>query len=84
MRPPPSAILIGRFRGRSGSYRPLLLDPAWWVQKGGAATGFDPSTAKHTADARKVVKNFECGAHDYLPTCELLVQSNPSLEPAIM
>lgn len=56
------------------AYAPLLLDPAWWETK------FDPSTCKHTKAARSVVKNFQCGAHDYAPVMELLYQSNPCLD----
>lgn len=54
-------------------YRPLLLEPAWWKTK------FDPKQAKHYDRVETIIKNFQCGAHDYGPVMELLHQSNPTL-----
>mmetsp|Transcript_92287 Transcript_92287/g.152867 ORF Transcript_92287/g.152867 Transcript_92287/m.152867 type:complete len:213 (-) Transcript_92287:8-646(-) len=55
-------------------YSPLILQPDWW------RTEFDRFKAKYTNSVDTIIKNFECGAHDYNPVKELLYQSNPSLE----
>jgi len=55
-------------------FRPLLLDEQWWRQS------FRKADAVHTRDVGLIVKNFTCGAHDYLPVMELLYQSNPTLD----
>lgn len=55
-------------------FAPLLLDPQWWRDS------FKASDAKYTRDVRTIIRNFECGAHDYNPVQELLHQSNPTLE----
>ena len=71
-------------------YSPLKLDPAWWragsaaaSDGGGGGGGFDRLSAKYTRDVERVIKNFQNGAHDYDPVCELLVQSNPNLLPCV-
>ena len=56
-------------------YKPLQLDPEWW--RGGTWS------AKHTSKVENIVRNLQNGAHDYKPVCELLVQSNENLVPAL-
>ena len=75
-----SAWLQGLCDPATGAaYQPLLLDPSWWR---GADSGFTPGKASYTSHVGTIIKNFENGAHDYNPVCELIVQSNPSLLPA--
>jgi len=51
-------------------YEPLKLDPKWWQND------FKRADAKYTSAVGTIVKNFQCGAHDYAPVQELLYQSN--------
>lgn len=64
-----------------GPYLPLRLDPTWW-RSGVAAGGFDAASAEYSSDVESTLRNLKNGAHDYGPVSELLVQSNPSLQPA--
>eukprot|EP00929_Paragymnodinium_shiwhaense_P004734 TRINITY_DN10587_c0_g1_i1.p1 TRINITY_DN10587_c0_g1~~TRINITY_DN10587_c0_g1_i1.p1 ORF type:complete len:183 (+),score=20.73 TRINITY_DN10587_c0_g1_i1:233-781(+) len=55
-------------------YRPLLLEPEWWNSQ------FNPRQGKFYTHVNRIIKNMQCGAHDYGPVMELLHQSNPTLE----
>jgi len=56
-------------------FSPLLLNADWWK------TVFIPANAAFERNVDCIIKNFQCGAHDYGPVKELLHQANPNLEP---
>ncbi len=60
-------------------YAPLILDEQWWKQT------YDRSMARSCPppDSFRVIHNYKLGDHDYAPTMELLVQSNPNLIPVL-
>ena len=59
-------------------YKPLTLDPAWWRLefRGGR---FVPRTGWAS-----VVRNVEWGHHSYAEVCELVAQSNATLQPVLV
>jgi hypothetical protein len=59
-------------------YRPLLLDPEWWREKGRGWSGF-----RWEKNPEFVIQNFCNGYHDYNEVMELLYQSNPTLRPIL-
>jgi hypothetical protein len=58
-------------------YGPLKLDAAWWK------ANLTVKTRHFYTNSDRVIQNFKLGEHDYDATMELLVQSNPTLNPVL-
>lgn len=55
-------------------YKPLILDDAWWKTR---------LSFTFRTNRMGVIANYKMGEHDYEPTMELLVASNPTLRPVL-
>lgn len=72
------------------SYKPLILDPAWWrgpfasMPKASRWCPADKASRNGgSSRPEMVIENFQTGEHDYPSTMELLYQSNRTLRPKL-
>jgi hypothetical protein len=58
-------------------FKALTLDDRWWL------TRYKTDKGYYHAHGPTVVRNYSTGEHDYIPTMELIRQSNPEMVPVL-